>query len=79
MEKIIRFRNTQPITLDGFIEEVLDKPSCKYCQYIEECTENMGQDVLECIGDSGCSAFDNSINGLKEIYLKKYCLTPANI
>lgn len=73
MEKIIRFRNTQPLTLDDFIEDVLNKPSCKFCQYIEDCSENMGADVLEVIGDSGCTAFDNSIENLKSIYLRKYC------
>jgi hypothetical protein len=77
MDKIIRFRQTQPITLDGFIEEVLDKPSCKFCKYIEECSENMGEDVMEAIGDSGCGAFDNSVEELKKIYLKKYCITKA--
>ena len=73
MEKIIRFRNTQPLTLDDFIEDVLNKPSCKFCQYLEDCSENMGEDVLEAIGDSGCTAFDNSIENLKSIYLRKYC------
>ena len=79
MERIIRFRNTQPITLDDFIEAVLDNPSCKYCQYLDDCTESMGEDVVESIGDGGCTAFDNSIIGLKELYLKKYCLIPTNV
>ena len=72
MEKIIRFRNSQPITLDDFIENVLDKPSCKYCIYFKDCSENMGSDVIESIGEEGCTAFDNTITGLKEIYLKEY-------
>lgn len=77
MERIVRYRTTQSITPDEFIEEILKKPSCKYCQYLEDCTENMGEDVLECIGDGGCSAFDNSIENLINIYHKQYCFTPV--
>lgn len=72
MEKIIRFRDSQPITLDDFIEDVLDNPCCKYCIYLSDCTENMGADVVASIGEGGCTAFDNTITGLKNIYLKKY-------
>jgi len=79
MERIIRYRCTQPLTLDDFIEEVLNKPCCTYCQYLDDCTENMGCDAIEVIGYNGCSAFDNTITGLKEIYLKKYCNTTSTI
>ena len=73
MERIVRFRDSQPVTLDEFIEKVLDFPNCHYCENYEECLENMGEDVMEGMGEGGCSAFDNSIIGLKKIYLKKYC------
>ena len=73
MEKIIRFRNTQPLTLDDFIDEVLDKPSCEYCIYEKDCQESMGEDLVEIIGScNGCTAFDNTITRLKDIYIKKY-------
>jgi hypothetical protein len=39
MERIERFRRTQPITLDEFIEKVLDVPSCAYCESFDECKE----------------------------------------
>ena len=71
MEKIIRFRDTQTITLDDFIEQVLNKPSCAYCQFYDVCSEDVGCDMTEVI-DGGCSQFDNSILGLKKIYLKQF-------
>lgn len=77
MDKIIRFRNTQPLTLDDFIDEVLDKPSCTYCQYIDDCIESMGDDILDVIGHNGCTAFDNTVEGLTKIYLLKYCTTKS--
>ena len=74
MEKIIRFRTTQPLTLDDFIDKVLNNPSCLYCQYLNDCVEYMGDDIIDVIGINGCSAFDNTVEGLKNIYLKKYCM-----
>jgi hypothetical protein len=35
----------------------------------------MGDDMLTSIGEGGCSAFDNTVTGLKEIYLKEYCMS----
>jgi sugar (pentulose or hexulose) kinase len=77
MERIERFRRTQPITLDEFIEKVLDAPSCAYCENFDECKEYMGEDLSNLVGEGGCSAFDNTVTGLKEIYLKKYCISKA--
>ena len=77
MEKIERFRCTQPVTLDEFIEKVLDMPSCAYCENLDECKEYMGEDLPNLIGEGGCSAFDNTITGLKEMYLKEYCISKA--
>ena len=70
MERIIRFRETQKTTLDEFLEQVLNKPTCAYCQYYDECSESIGSDISEMLNE-GCSNFDNSIVGLKEIYLKQ--------
>jgi hypothetical protein len=70
MERIIRFRDTQRLTLDEFIEQVLDKPTCAYCKFYDECSDDIGYDISEVITE-GCSNFDNSIVGLKEIYLKQ--------
>ena len=71
MERIIRYRNTQTVTLDDFIELVLNKPNCSYCQYYQECSENVGCDMCE-IMDEACSSFDNSIIELKKLYFQKY-------
>ena len=71
MERIFRFRRTQPLTLDDFIDEVLDAPKCKYCLYLADCTENMGEDVVEALG-TGCTAFDFSLDDLKKKYIKEY-------
>jgi hypothetical protein len=72
MDKIIRIRNTQPLTLDEFIDEVLDKPNCNYCMYKEDCVELMGEDLMGIVGNNGCSAFDFTLNDLKNKYIKKY-------
>ena len=76
MERIIRFRETQKTTLDEFLEQVLNKPTCAYCQYYDECCESVGSDISEIISE-GCSNFDNSIVGLKEIYLKQMAVKKA--
>lgn len=75
MERIERFRRTQPITLDEFIEKVLDAPSCAYCENFDECKEYMEEDPSILVGEGACSAFDNTVTGLKEIYLKEYCIS----
>ena len=74
MEKIIRYRNTQPLPLDEFIEKVLETPNCIYCQYYQDCCESAAGDIVELTGGEGCSLFDNTITGLKDIYLKQYAL-----
>ena len=45
MEKITRYRNIQTKTIDDFIEDVLKKPSCKYCSSYEDCKEIMGPSI----------------------------------
>lgn len=74
MDKINRFRKTQTLTPDSFIDNVLEHPSCRYCQYYEDCKEAIGEDNMEYdIGLYGCTAFDNSVEALEKIYKKEYC------
>lgn len=74
MQKIFNIRASQPVSLEGFFEEVLKSPSCEYCLYKEECEESMGFDIIETLGEYSCACFDNSVEGLAAIYKKKYVL-----
>jgi len=74
MEKICRYRKAQPITLEQFLENILDNPCCKYCTCHDECQEMMGlNNIEEDLGGYGCSAFDNSIENLALAYKEEYC------
>ena len=74
MEKINRYKKTQAITLDNFLEDILDNPQCKYCLSHDECQEMMGIDnIEEDLGGYGCSHFDNTIEGLIKRYQLEYC------
>ena len=72
MDKIER--PTQTITLDDFIEEVLNNPKCKYCKYQEECKNDIGVESLEeVVGpDYGCKAFDNTTDNLLKFFKNNY-------
>lgn len=73
MDKIKEYRRTQPITLEQFIEKAIADSTCKYCACNQECKEAMGVESIEDeIGIFSCAAFDNSIEGLKEHYIKEY-------
>lgn len=77
MEKLIRYRGTQKLTLDKFIDDILKNPLCKYCSSHDECQEMMGvTSIEEEIGEIGCGAFDNTIENLTNFYLKD-CSTVA--
>ena len=73
MERIKRFRNTQPITLDQFILDAIDHPSCYLCSGLAECMQYMGEDMIEALEGVGCGGFDSSIEELTKHYLLKYC------
>lgn len=73
MEKIKRFRITQPFTLDEFILQVIDNPRCHLCNCLNECTEYMGPEVMEQLEEHGCKAFDADTDELTKHYLLKYC------
>ena len=74
MDKIKRFRNTQIISFDDFLNIVIDTGICKYCSLYEECLEAIGEDNIDTISGNGCSAFDNSVDEIKKIYLVEQCL-----
>ena len=75
MDKIIRYRNLQTKSLEDFVEEILKKPSCKYCSYHDECQEMMGmENIDEEFEGYGCTAFDNTVEDLTKLYLKEYSL-----
>jgi len=73
MDKIIRYRCKQNVSLDDFVENILKHPKCKYCVNHDECQELMGlEDIEEELGIYGCAAFDNTVEGLTELYLKDF-------
>ena len=73
MDKIKAYRRTQPITLEQFINDVINNTNCKYCINHDECKEAMGvDDIEEEIGVFSCAAFDNSIETLTKHYIKEY-------
>ena len=74
MQKIFNIRASQPVTLEGFYEEVLKSPSCEYCSYKSECEADMGFDIIETLSEYSCACFDNTLEGLADIYKKKYVL-----
>ena len=77
MERIIRFRLTQPLTLNDFLDEVLKNPTCEYCIYHQECADHMGIETMAELEGYGCSSFDNTVAGLTKIYNQKYKTTPV--
>ena len=77
MEKIKRYRNAQKQSFDEFFNFVTDSGICQYCDNYQECVEAMGIDNIECISGNGCSAFDTSVDNIKNIYLLEKCV-PIN-
>lgn len=73
MEKINRYKPTQNHSFEEFFNLVTDIGICECCQSYEECKELMGEDNIKSISGNGCSAFDNSIDNIKKIYLLKEC------
>jgi len=71
--KIKRFRETQTISFDDFFNDIIDNGICEYCNSYEECSEAMGKDNVELISGNGCSAFDNSVDNLRKIFLLTKC------
>ena len=78
MDKIHRYRNTQEISFDDFVNDVIDKGVCKYCNSYEECLEAMGGNNMESISGNGCAGFDNSVEEIKKIYLIDKCTVKAS-
>ena len=74
MDKIKRFRNIQTVSFDDFLNVVVDTGICKCCESYEECLEMMGESNMEAISGNGCSAFDNTVDNIKKIYLVEQCI-----
>ena len=73
MDKIIQYRPTQKQTFEDFFNIVTDTGICQYCLGYEECKDVMGEDNILAMTGNGCSAFDNSVDNLKQIYLLEQC------
>ena len=71
MNKINRYRKTQTISIDDFLLKAIEEQSCKFCKYHDECKEYI-TDIDE-YEITGCTAFDNSIENLEQIYFNNYC------
>lgn len=71
MNKINRYRKTQTISIDDFLLKAIEEQSCKFCKYHDECKEYI-TDIDE-YEITGCTAFDNSIENLEQIYINNYC------
>jgi len=74
MDKIIRYKPTQKQSFEDFFNIVTDTGICKYCLGYEECKDIMGEDNIQAITGNGCSAFDNSVENIKQIYLLEQCI-----
>ena len=74
MNKIQRYRPTQAITFEDFFNTVTDNGICKYCSGYQECLEAMGEENVQSISGYGCSAFDNTVENIKQFYLIEYCV-----
>lgn len=73
MDKIIRYKPIQKQSFEDFFNIVIDTGVCEYCTNYDECVETMGADNLQAISGNGCSAFDNTMENIKNIYLLKEC------
>ena len=73
MERLITSRNTQTIPIDDYINEIIDRGVCKYCDYYDFCSEYIGEDNMQELSGWGCSSFDAPIEKLKECYLNEKC------
>lgn len=71
MIQIKRYRKTQPLTMDDFIDNAIEEQACKNCVFYEECKSYI-PDLDDC-NITGCKAFDNSIENLEQLYIKQYC------
>ena len=71
VNRIIRYRKTQSVTLDDFITKAIDEQKCKNCIFYEECKHYMPD--IDTYDITGCTAFDNTIENLENIYKKQYC------
>ena len=74
MERLITSRDTQTISIDDYINEIIDGGVCKYCDYYDFCSEYVGEDNIQEISGCGCSAFDAPIEKLKKCYLIEKCI-----
>lgn len=72
MEKINRYRKIQKVTLNDFLLDAVNNPSCKNCIYYNDCQELIGGNLEELMGGNGCGAFDNDFKSLTDIYVNRY-------
>lgn len=72
--KINRYREVQSISFEEFFNTVTDTAVCEYCDSYEECKDYMGEDNMEVISGYGCSAFDSSVEKIKNHFLLEKCI-----
>lgn len=71
--KIKKLRETQTTSFEDFFSYVIDNSICNYCENFKECQQIIGEEVIEMVSGKGCDKFDNSIENIKNFFLKEKC------